>query len=250
MYTRRSTVLGHQQAPNMLIEFHYSDVIMSAMAFQIIGVSIVCLTFFFRRWSEETSKLRVTGLCEGNPPVDSSQRASDAEKCFHLMTSSWLDLFSLKFLSHSMIPHQHWGPDEVILNGRRNLAKSRGSSIFKDSGYLGPLIQQTLVWVQLWVSSLHRRWVMQDSPPVSSYSRQQLHRSSMIYFTSLTWVYTMYFIGQISASRNTWIRYLLPISPILDEHLYQIFVNFDHKCFKNTAIIEIWEQSCVVTKLF
>ena len=36
----------------------------------------------FRRTSEKTSKLRVTGLCEGNPPVTSgfpSQRASNAE---------------------------------------------------------------------------------------------------------------------------------------------------------------------------
>ena len=37
----------------------------------------------FRRRSKKTSKLRVTGLCEGNPPVTGefpSQRASDAEK--------------------------------------------------------------------------------------------------------------------------------------------------------------------------
>ena len=46
----------------------------------------------FRRRSRKTSKLRVTGLCAGNSPWTSefpAQRASYAEKCFHLMTSSW-----------------------------------------------------------------------------------------------------------------------------------------------------------------
>ena len=58
----------------------------------------------FRRRSKKTSKVRVTGLCEGNSPVVGgfpSQRAGNAEKCFHLMTlsceclallpSTWLD---------------------------------------------------------------------------------------------------------------------------------------------------------------
>ena len=43
---------------------HNSDVIMNAVASQIIGVSIVCSTVY-----SGTSKLRVTGLCKGNPPV-------------------------------------------------------------------------------------------------------------------------------------------------------------------------------------
>ena len=45
----------------------------------------------FRRISKKTSKLRVTGLCEGNSPVTGefpAQRASNADFCFHLMTSS------------------------------------------------------------------------------------------------------------------------------------------------------------------
>ena len=58
---------------------HYSDVIMCMMLSQITGVSSVCLT---RRKSPKTSKLRVTGLCEGNPLVTlgfPSQKASNAE---------------------------------------------------------------------------------------------------------------------------------------------------------------------------
>ena len=49
---------------------HYSDVIMRSMASQISGGSIVCLlNRMFRRRSKNTSKLSVTGLCQGNPPV-------------------------------------------------------------------------------------------------------------------------------------------------------------------------------------
>ena len=48
----------------------------------------------FRRRSQKTSKLRVTGLCEGNSPVTGeflAQRASNEEVFLHLMTSSWSD---------------------------------------------------------------------------------------------------------------------------------------------------------------
>ena len=48
---------------------HYSDVIMSALVSQITGVSMVCLTVCSGVDKKNTSKLRVTGLCEGNSPV-------------------------------------------------------------------------------------------------------------------------------------------------------------------------------------
>ena len=47
----------------------------------------------FRRKSKQESKLRFTGLCEGNPPATGgfpSQRASNATKYFHLITSTWI----------------------------------------------------------------------------------------------------------------------------------------------------------------
>ena len=56
---------------------------MSAMASQIASVSIVCSAVFFR--SKKTSKRRVIGLCEGNPPVTGGfplQRTSNAENDF------------------------------------------------------------------------------------------------------------------------------------------------------------------------
>ena len=59
---------------------HYNDVITSAMASEIIGVSIFAR--LFRRRSNKTSKLRVTALCEGNSPVTGefpTQMASNAE---------------------------------------------------------------------------------------------------------------------------------------------------------------------------
>ena len=72
------------------IDRHYSDVIVSAKASQIIGVSnhrrLGCLLsgLFKRRW-KEAPKLRVTGLCEGNPPVTGgfpSERVSNAANVF------------------------------------------------------------------------------------------------------------------------------------------------------------------------
>ena len=62
--------------------FHYSDFIMGSMASQITNVSIVCSTVCSGAdQRKQTSKLRVTGLCKGNPPVTGgcpSQRASNA----------------------------------------------------------------------------------------------------------------------------------------------------------------------------
>ena len=49
------------------------------------------LNHLFQRRSKKTSKLRITGLCKGNSPITGefpAQRASNKEKCFHLMTSS------------------------------------------------------------------------------------------------------------------------------------------------------------------
>ena len=52
------------------------------------------LNHLFNHRSKKTSKLRVTGLCEGNPPVlggpvDSAHKRAGNGKCNHLMTSSW-----------------------------------------------------------------------------------------------------------------------------------------------------------------
>ena len=54
---------------NSITADHYSDVILSAMASQITGVSIVYSTVCSGPDQKKTSKLRVTGVCEGNSPV-------------------------------------------------------------------------------------------------------------------------------------------------------------------------------------
>ena len=48
---------------------HCNDILMGAMAFQITGVSIVFLNVCSEADQKKTSKLRVTGLCEGNLPM-------------------------------------------------------------------------------------------------------------------------------------------------------------------------------------
>ena len=49
------------------------------------------LNRLFRRKSKKSSKLRVTSLCEGNPPlpVDSPHKRPVMRKCFHFMTLSF-----------------------------------------------------------------------------------------------------------------------------------------------------------------
>ena len=61
---------------------HYSDVIMSMKTSQIAGASIICPTVCSGADQRKTSKLRVTGLCEGNSPVTGefpAQKASNVE---------------------------------------------------------------------------------------------------------------------------------------------------------------------------
>ena len=60
---------AHRKRTNALTNmYHYSDVIMGAMASQITSVSIVYSTVRSGT-DKKTSKPRVTGLCEGNSPV-------------------------------------------------------------------------------------------------------------------------------------------------------------------------------------
>ena len=54
---------------------HYSNVIMSAMESQITSPMIVYSTDHSDADKKKTSKLRVTGLCEGNSPVTGEFRA-------------------------------------------------------------------------------------------------------------------------------------------------------------------------------
>ena len=90
----RSYASNRMKATNIfiivLVSVRYREVIMSAIASQNASVSIF-FNRLFRRRSKKTSKVCVAGLFEGNSPVTGgilSQRARNAKKCFHLMTSS------------------------------------------------------------------------------------------------------------------------------------------------------------------
>ena len=54
------TIMLSRNKTNIQALLHYSDVIMSAIASQITGLSIVCTTVC--SGAEKTSKLRITGL--------------------------------------------------------------------------------------------------------------------------------------------------------------------------------------------
>ena len=69
---------------------HCNDIIMSAMASQFTGVSIVS-NHLSERSSKKISMLRITCLCDGNPPVTGEfpfTKGHWRENCYHLMTSS------------------------------------------------------------------------------------------------------------------------------------------------------------------
>ena len=64
---------------NPLQNKYNNDIIMNAMASKVISLAIV----YSRRRSKNTSKLRVTSLCEGNSPLNGefpAQRAGNEEK--------------------------------------------------------------------------------------------------------------------------------------------------------------------------
>ena len=80
---------------------HFNDVIMGAMASQISSLMIVLLNRLYRRRLKKASKPRVTGPCVGNSPVTGEfpeQRASNAENCFQMMTSTWTKQNEMMYL--------------------------------------------------------------------------------------------------------------------------------------------------------
>ena len=91
---------------------HYSDVIMSAMASHTLDC---LLNRLHRRRSMLTSKLRVTGFCEGNPPVTGgfpSQIASNTENvsicwCYSAAPATLKDVDRKWQIPNHMHIHEH-----------------------------------------------------------------------------------------------------------------------------------------------
>ena len=78
--TQVTTITLRPKRPR--VKNYCNDDIMSAMTSQITSLAIVYSTVYSRRRTEKTSKLRVTGLCEGNPPETdefAAKRGSNTE---------------------------------------------------------------------------------------------------------------------------------------------------------------------------
>ena len=93
---------------------HHSDVIMSAKASQISGVSIFWSAVCSGEDQRKTSKLRVTVLCEWNPPVTRgfpSQRASNAENVSIWWRHRELNLATAAVLFSYLSIELCWTPD-------------------------------------------------------------------------------------------------------------------------------------------
>ena len=83
------------------LSWYYNDVIMSAMVSQITSASIVystvCSGADQRKHQNSASLAFVRGIHQW--PVNSSHKGSVTRKCFHLMTSSWLQIADLDLLT-------------------------------------------------------------------------------------------------------------------------------------------------------
>ena len=115
-----------------MTSLHYKDVIMSAMASQSPALRLFNQLFIqaqirFRHRSKKTSKLRVTGFCEGNSPVTGefpAQRASNAENVsiwwrYHDQGTAHLGLMTL----------YAWGNCAIIFT--KSVTPVRGGCDFK-----------------------------------------------------------------------------------------------------------------------
>ena len=111
---------------------HYNDVIMSAMASQITSLTIVYWSVYSRCRSKKTSKLCVTGLCEGNSPVTGefpTQKASNAENI-----SIWWRHHEVRgnYVGRQCI-HWYWWPGHLCTKRTdvlpHNIVKSRSCEI-------------------------------------------------------------------------------------------------------------------------
>ena len=135
---------------------HYSDVIMSTMASQSPASRLFSQPFI-RAQIKETSKLRVTGLCEGNSPVTGefpAQRASNAKNIF-IWWRHHEKISKRRRLTN--IPASTGHPDGCRCPGVK-CAKSEihwlvsfilGEFISQTAVYVGPTLAQRCYWTNV-----------------------------------------------------------------------------------------------------
>ena len=103
---------------------HYIDVIISVMASQITGVSMVCSTVSSgvdqRKYQRSASLAFVRGIhCS---PMNSPHKGPATRKCFHLMTSSWVlsrGSCATRTYSHTLV-RVSWHIPHISYMFRRN----------------------------------------------------------------------------------------------------------------------------------
>ena len=94
---------------------HYSDIIMSAMASQITGVSIVYATVCSgadQRKHQSSSPLAFVWAIH-RWPVNFQHEGPVTRKCFHLMTSSWKTVLIWTLLPGCWLWNVAWGRCEL-----------------------------------------------------------------------------------------------------------------------------------------
>ena len=96
---------------------------MSAVASQMTDVSIVCSTVCSGAHQRKTSKLGVTGLCKGNPPVTGgfpTQRASNAENVSIWWRHHWPynSAVAGSIIANAITPNCTWtsAPEDLSVN--------------------------------------------------------------------------------------------------------------------------------------
>ena len=117
---------------------HYIDVVMSAMASQTTGVSIV-YSFVQARIKEYIKAPRYWLLVRGIHwwPVNSPHIGSVNLKCFHLMTSSWFRwwaqwLYSLRYSQYYQSKTKHNKPCAYFMGHSLQTDKLNGSQLTVD----------------------------------------------------------------------------------------------------------------------
>ena len=100
---------------------------------------------FIQAQIKETSKLRVTGLCDGNSPVTGEVPAQRASKFFHLMTSSCQSMISPEiYYAHGSFSCLH-----------SRIRTLRNTVMIHTLGYLNTIIQTSTFTPQLYVEEGH-----------------------------------------------------------------------------------------------
>ena len=122
------------------------------------------LNCLFRRRSKKTSKLRVTGLCEGNSPVTGefpAQKCQQRGKCLHFdgVIMHW-HLYSTATVSHAILRNMYKNITginyQLLPSPNRSRAKQQRVHIS------GNMLRMTCMKHNCWFTSFRTIWINTD----------------------------------------------------------------------------------------